>query len=105
MENPKVRWGILGTAEIATKVVAGMHYAENTEVVAVASRDLGRAQAWADEQNVPQAFGSYDELLADNSIDAVYLPVPTALRNNEIKKAACSLWTAPCGGSLGPDRC
>ncbi|WP_203300407.1 Gfo/Idh/MocA family protein [Marinobacter sediminum] len=88
MEDRKVRWGILGTAEIATKVVAGMHDAENAEVVAVASRDLGRAQAWADEQNVPQAFGSYDELLADDSIDAVYLPVPTAHRNDWIKKAA-----------------
>ena len=88
MEDRKVRWGIIGTAEIATKVVAGMHDAKNAEVVAVASRALDRAQAWADEHDVPQAFGSYDELLADDSIDAVYIPVPTALRNEWIKKAA-----------------
>ncbi|WP_150912810.1 Gfo/Idh/MocA family protein [Marinobacter halotolerans] len=88
MENRNVRWGIIGTAEIATKVVAGMHDAANAEVVAVASRALDRAQAWAKEHNVPQAYGSYDELLADDSIDAVYLPVPTALRNEWIKKAA-----------------
>lgn len=88
MENRKVRWGIIGTAEIATKVVAGMHDAENADVVAVASRSLDRAQTWADEHDVPQAFGSYDELLADESIDAVYIPVPTALRNEWIKKAA-----------------
>jgi predicted dehydrogenase len=46
MANRKVRWGIIGTAEIATKVVAGMHDAENAEVAAVASRSLDRAQAW-----------------------------------------------------------
>ena len=88
MANRKIRWGIIGTAEIATKVVAGMHDAENAEVAAVASRSLDRAEVWAKENNVPQAFGSYEELLADKSIDAVYLPVPTALRNEWIKKAA-----------------
>jgi len=88
MENRKIRWGIIGTAEIATKVVAGMHDAANADVVAVASRSLDRAKAWADEHEVPQAFGSYDELLADERIDAVYLPLPTAIRNEWIKKAA-----------------
>ena len=88
MENRKVRWGILSTAEIATKVVAGFHDAENAEVVAVASRSLDKAQAWAAAHGVPRAYGSYDELLADSSIDAVYIPLPSALRNEWIKKAA-----------------
>lgn len=88
MANRKVRWGILSTASIATKVVAGMHDAENAEVVAVASRSLEKAKAWAAEHRVPEAYGSYDELLADDRIDAVYIPLPSALRNEWIKKAA-----------------
>ncbi len=88
MENRKVRWGILSTAEIATKVVAGMHDAENAEVVAVASRSLDKAEAWAAAHDVPRAYGSYDELLTDENIDAVYMPLPSALRNEWIKKAA-----------------
>lgn len=83
-----VRWGILSTAEIATKVVAGMHDAENAEVVAVASRSLEKAEAWAAAHDVPRAYGSYDALLADDSIDAVYIPLPSALRNEWITKAA-----------------
>ena len=88
MSNRTVRWGILSTAEIATKVVAGMHDASNAEVVAVASRLLEKATAWAADHKVPKAYGSYDELLADDTIDAVYIPLPSALRNEWIKKAA-----------------
>lgn len=88
MSSRKIRWGILSTADIATKVVAGMHDAANAEVAAVASRSLEKAEAWAKEHGVPQAYGSYDELLADDTIDAVYIPLPSALRNEWIKKAA-----------------
>ena len=67
MKNHNVRWGILGTAAIATKVVAGMHDAKNADVTAVASRSLEKAQAWATDHNVPHAYGSYDDLLADKN--------------------------------------
>ena len=88
MAQGNVRWGIIGTAEIAKKVVAGMHDAANAEVVGIASRSLDRAEAWASEHGVPRAFGSYEDMLADDHIDAVYLPVPTAFRNEWIEKAA-----------------
>jgi predicted dehydrogenase len=80
--NPasKVRWGVLGAAKIATKkVIPGMQKCSRAEIVAVASRDLGRARAAAKELNLPAAYGSYEELLADPNIDAVYNPLPNHL--------------------------
>jgi predicted dehydrogenase len=80
--NPgsKVRWGVLGVANIATqKVIPGMQKSSRAEVVAIASRDLGRAQAAAKKLNLATAYGSYEELLADPKIDAVYNPLPNHL--------------------------
>ncbi len=88
MKERNVRWGILGTATIAEKVVSGMHDAANAEVAGIASRSLEKAQAWADAHGVPAAYGSYNDLLADPSIDAVYLPLPTAHCNEWIEAAA-----------------
>ncbi|MBX3178320.1 MAG: Gfo/Idh/MocA family oxidoreductase [Candidatus Hydrogenedentes bacterium] len=88
MEKRNIRWGIMSTAAIATKVVAGMHDAKNAEPAAVASRSLDKARDWANAHRVPRACGSYDELLADDAIDAVYIPLPSALRNEWIIKAA-----------------
>ena len=73
-----IRWGILSTARIAEKLIDGARVAEDVEIVAVGSRDLARARAFADEHGIPQAFGSYEELLASD-IDAVYIPLPNAL--------------------------
>jgi predicted dehydrogenase len=76
----KVRWGVLGVANIATrKVIPGMKRCERAEVVAIASRDLKRARAAAGELGLPAAYGSYEELLADPNIDAVYNPLPNHL--------------------------
>jgi predicted dehydrogenase len=76
----KIRWGILGVAKIATtKVIPAMQLASNVEIAAIASRDLGKAQAAASQLGIPQAYGSYEELLADASIDAVYNPLPNHL--------------------------
>jgi len=75
------RWGILGTAGIAAtfvRAVAGAGGAAG-RVEAVASRDLGRAEAWAGAHGVPQAFGSYQALLAARAVDAVYVPLPNSL--------------------------
>ena len=76
----KLRWGILSTARIGVeKVIPAMQQGEHCEVTAIASRDLGRAQAAARRLNIPRAFGSYEELLAERSVDAVYIPLPNHL--------------------------
>lgn len=76
----KVHWGILGTAKIAmTKVIPAMQRSEWCEIVAIASRDLSKAKAAATELNIPNAYGSYQQLLEDDSIEAVYNPLPNHL--------------------------
>src|SRR5215472_11086512 len=76
----KVKWGILGVASIATrKVIPGMKMGEWSEVAAIASRDLSKAQAAAKELGIPKAYGSYEELLADQEIEAIYNPLPNHL--------------------------
>ena len=76
----KVRWGILGVARIATvKVIPAMQRGEWSEVTAIASRDIAKAQQAASELRIPKAYGSYDELLADPEIDAIYNPLPNHL--------------------------
>jgi predicted dehydrogenase len=76
----KVRWGILGVASIAMKrVIPGMQAGERCEIAAIASRDLGKAKEAARSLGIPRAFGSYDELLADREIEAIYNPLPTHL--------------------------
>jgi len=76
----RVRWGVLGAAKIAVeKVIPAMQRGEWAAVTAVASRDLGRARRAADALGVPKAYGSYEELLADPEIEAVYNPLPNHL--------------------------
>jgi predicted dehydrogenase len=76
----KVRWGILGTAAVAEKhFVPSVGELENGEVLAVASRDAKRARDYARRLGIPRSYGSYEELLADADVDAVYLPLPTGL--------------------------
>ena len=75
-----VRWGILSTAEIGVgSVIPAIQGAARCEVAALASRDGRRAEAAAGRLGIPRAFGSYDELLADPDIDAVYNPLPNHL--------------------------
>jgi len=71
-----LRWGILSTAHIADAL---LHSGSDQEFVAVASRDLERARAHARERGLARAYGSYDELLADPEIDAVYVPLPNSM--------------------------
>jgi len=76
----KVRWGVLGAANIAVKkVIPAMQRGEWCEVTALASRDLEKARRFAVELGIPKVYGSYDELLADRSIEAVYNPLPNHL--------------------------
>jgi predicted dehydrogenase len=74
-----VRWGVLSTARINAKVLAGARSAANVEVVAVGSRDRARGEAFATEHGIERVHGSYEELLADPDVEAVYIPLPNKL--------------------------
>lgn len=76
----KVRWGILSTANIGLKkVIPAMQAGEYCAITAIASRNLEKAQAAAAELGIPKAYGSYEALLADPDIDAIYNPMPNHL--------------------------
>lgn len=73
----KLRWGVLSTANIGLKkVLPGMQQGEYTTITAIASRDLARSQSAAAALGIPTAYGSYEELIADPNIDAIYNPLP-----------------------------
>jgi predicted dehydrogenase len=80
MRNGKVRWAILGVARIATaKVIPAMQQGAWSVVVAIASRDLEKAQAAAAKLGIPKAYGSYEEALEDPDVDAIYIALPNHL--------------------------
>ncbi len=92
-----VRWGVLGTAAVAEKhFVPAVTNSPNCELGAVASRDLARAEQFAAAQGFPRAYGSYDELLADPDVDAVYLPLPISLHAE---------WSIRCAEAGKPTLC
>jgi predicted dehydrogenase len=74
-----VRWGILSTALINDKFLAGAQAVAGAEIVAVASRDGERARSYAAQRRIPRTYGSYEALLADPEIEAVYIPLPNSL--------------------------
>ena len=85
----RLRWGVLGVAKIATaKVVPAMQLARHCEVVAIASRDPEKARQAAGALGIPRAYGSYEALLADHEVDAVYNPLPNHLHVPWTTKAA-----------------
>jgi predicted dehydrogenase len=76
----KLRWGVLGAARIATqKVIPAMQQGEWSEVVAIASRDEAKAGRAAQAAGIPRAYGSYEALLADPDVEAIYNPLPNHL--------------------------
>ena len=84
----KVKWGVLGTAGIAKGcTIPGMKEAENCELYAVAGRNIEKATAFKDEFGFEKAYGSYEELLADENVQAVYIPLPNQLHYEWVKKA------------------
>jgi predicted dehydrogenase len=115
MQKTAVRWGILGTAQIARKNWKAIRNAGNGVVVAVASRDLDRSRRFIAESqsqcsftDPPKAFGSYEELLASPDVDAVYIPLPTGLRKEWVIRAAEArkhvVCEKPCGIDLADAR-
>ncbi|KYF51962.1 NAD-binding protein [Sorangium cellulosum] len=84
-----VRWGVLGASNFALKVsLPGMKRGPLTQLAALASRDIGKARAAAQSLGIPRAYGSYDELLDDPEIDAVYNPLPNHLHVKWTARAA-----------------
>ncbi|QXD14646.1 Gfo/Idh/MocA family oxidoreductase [Rhodocaloribacter litoris] len=75
----KLRWGLLGTARINRSLIPPLRLSPRNEPVAVASRDAERAAAFARTWDLPKAYGSYEDLLADPDIDVVYVPLPNHL--------------------------
>ena len=87
--SKKIRWGILGAANIAVKkVIPSMQKGEYSEIVGIASRDLEKAKRAAHDLNIPKFYGSYDELINDAEIDAIYNPLPNDLHVEWTTKAA-----------------
>ena len=83
-----VRWGIMGTGMIATKVAPLIAAAKDTQIVAVGSRKLETAQTFAAKLKISRAHGSYEALLADPEVDAIYLTLPNSLHAEWTIKAA-----------------
>jgi predicted dehydrogenase len=111
MSADTIRWGILGTADIARKNWLAIRNSGNGIVAGVASRDRERAgrfiqncQSHASMPEPPQAFGSYEELLSSGKIDAVYIPLPTGLRKEWVVRASAAgkhvLCEKPCAATL-----
>jgi predicted dehydrogenase len=104
MTTGRVRWGVLGAARIAlTKVVPAMKRSGRVDVVAIASRDADRARQAADSLAIPQAYGSYEALLADPGVDAIYNPLPNHLHLEWTRRAAEAGKHVLCEKPIGLD--
>src|SRR6185437_1740457 len=103
MSDP-VRWGVLGVAGIATeKVIPAMSQGAMCRIEAIASRDGGRARAAAQRLGIPRAYGSYEELLADPDIEAIYNPLPNELHIAWTEKALAAGKHVLCEKPIGLD--
>ena len=103
-EMKPVRWGVLGVARIATKkVIPAMQKSAVTPVMAIASREFSKAREAAESLGIPRAYGSYEELLADPDIDAIYNPLPNHLHVPWSIKAAEAGKHVLCEKPLGLD--
>jgi predicted dehydrogenase len=85
--SAKLRWGILGTGNIARQFATGVKSSRRGSIAAVGSRNVETAQDFAGQRGIPNAHGSYDELLADRDVDAVYNSLPNSLHNEWTIKA------------------
>lgn len=86
--SEKIKWGVLSTANIGVKhVIPAMQKGDFTEVVAISSRNITRAEDAANKLGIPKAYGSYEDLLADDEIDAIYNPLPNDMHIPWTKRA------------------
>jgi len=99
----KVKWGVLGTAEILEHNTGdGMQLAENCELYAIAGRSLEKAQAFKEKLGFRVAYGSFDELLADPEVQAVYIPLPNTMHREWTIKALNAKKHVLCEKPLAP---
>ena len=103
-EDRKVRWGVISTANIGmAKVTPGIMKSPHSVVTAIASRDPARAREAADQLGIAKAYGSYEEMLADPEIDAVYNPLPNHLHVDLTLAAAQAGKHVLCEKPMGLD--
>ncbi len=101
----KIKWGVLGTAGIARGcTIPGMKEAENCELYAIAGRNMDKAEEFKKEFGFEKAYGSYDELLADEEIKAVYIPLPNQLHYEWVMKAIEAGKNILCEKPLAPTK-
>lgn len=104
MSHSAIRMGILGCARICRRgVIAGIQQAQGAELVAIASRSGATARDWAAEFNIPASFDSYEQLIDDPRIDAVYIPLPNELHRGWALRAAAAGKHVLCEKPLGLD--
>ena len=77
--DTELRWGLLSTAHINRSFIPSLKLSKRSKLVAVASRNLEKAQKFATEWEIPKALGSYDELLADPEVDVIYISLPNSM--------------------------
>ena len=102
MKQKKLRWGILGVAKINERLIPAFALAANADLSAIASRDERRASQAAAAAGIPKAYGSYEALLNDSEIDAVYIPLPNHLHGEWTCKAADQGKHVLCEKPLAP---
>jgi hypothetical protein len=99
----KIRWGVLSTARIGTEtVIPAMQLGEYCTITAIASRQLEKAQAAARQLGIKKAYGSYEELLSDPDIDAVYIPRTEGRKTRFVRETH---WPECSGSSETAGRC
>lgn len=99
----KVKWGVLGTAGIAKgQTIPGMKEAKNCELYAIAGRSLEKATAFQTEFGFKKAYGSYEELLQDEEVEAVYIPLPNTMHYEWTVKALEAKKHVLCEKPLAP---
>ncbi len=92
-----IRWGSSSTANIGRgRVIPAIMQSRNGRVLAVASRDLNQAKDFADDLNIPRAYGSYEELISDPDVDAIYNPLPNSMHAE---------WSIKCAEAGKPTLC
>jgi len=88
-QTKQMKWGVLGVSgHFIQRVVVPLTHSDTVEVAAIASRDKAKAEAAAAKWGIPKAYGSYEELLADPEIEAIYNPLPNHMHLEWIKKCA-----------------
>lgn len=91
LPTPTLRWGILGCARITRRgLIPGIADSSGSRLVALASRDRKTAESWASEFGIERAYGSYEELIADSSVQAVYIPLPNEMHADWVERASAA---------------